>query len=156
MANSAHDDTPHVGAKLRLVWQWVRDQVDEGVANAGYEHLDPAHLRMLWYPGLDGRRPSDLATDRQISKQTVSYLINDLERRGYVVRVRDPLDGRARIVKLTTAGRTLEKVVNQLVLDAERQIAERLGPQRFRALCDALDALTPLPGARDTGTGPDE
>ena len=156
MANSAHDDTPHVGAKLRLVWQWVRDQVDEGVANAGYEHLVPAHLRMLWYPGLDGRRPSDLATDRQISKQTVSYLINDLERRGYVVRVRDPLDGRARIVKLTTAGRTLEKVVNQLVLDAERQIAERLGPQRFRALCDALDALTPLPGARDTGTGPDE
>lgn len=145
-----------MGAKLRLVWQWVRDQVNDGVSNAGYEHLDPAHLRMLWYPGLDGMRPSDLATDRQITKQTVSYLINDLEQRGYVVRVRDPLDGRARIVKLTPAGRKLEHTINQLALDAERQIAERLGPRRFRALREALDELAPPPGARCTSTGQDD
>lgn len=151
MTTPTDEQTPHVGAKLRMVWQWVRDQVDDGVRSEGYEHLDPAHLRMLWYPGLDGRRPSELASERQITKQTVSYLINDLEQRGYVVRVPDPRDGRARIVNLTPAGRRLEMVVNKLALDAELQIAERLGPRRFRALREALDELTPLLGGRDTG-----
>ena len=39
-----------------------------------------------------------------MSKPTVVYLVNDLERLGYVERVPDPGDGRAKLVCLTERG----------------------------------------------------
>ncbi len=74
---------------LRVVWQWVRDQLYEGVVAAGYEDLNPAHVGLWRYPGLDGLRPSQLADRVGITKQSVNDLLGHLERHGYLLRVPD-------------------------------------------------------------------
>lgn len=138
---------PYVGAMLRVVWQWVRDQLYAGVVAAGYDDLNPAHVAIFRYPSLDGLRPTQLADQIQITKQSVNDLLGHLEARGYLVRERDANDKRARVVRLTTKGRRLEKTINAQAHAAELRIAEMLGPNRFAHLHRALQVL-----ARDLAT----
>jgi len=131
----------YVGALLRVVWQWVRDQMYAGVVAAGYDDLNAAHIGLWRYPGLDGLRPSQLADLAGITKQSVNDLLGHLERHGYLVRVPDPADGRARVIRLTSDGRRLEQTIYAEAGAAQLRIAEILGPRRFAQLHSSLDLL---------------
>ena len=134
--------SPYVGALLRAVWQWVRDQMYLGVVNAGYDDLNPAHIGLWRYPGLDGLRPSQLADRAGITKQSVNELLAYLEQRGYLLRVPDPADGRARVIRLTAKGRRLQDTIYAQAGAAQLRIEEILGPQRFVELQSALELVT--------------
>lgn len=138
----AGEPRPYVGAVLRVVWQWVRDQLYAGVVAAGYDDLNAAHVALWRYPGLDGLRPSDLADRSGITKQSVNDLLGHLETHGYIRRVPDPADRRARVIRLTTRGRQLERTIYAEAGAAERRIAEILGPRRFAQLHSSLELLS--------------
>jgi DNA-binding MarR family transcriptional regulator len=135
------DPSPYVGAILGVVWQWVRDQLYAGVVAAGYDDLTAAHLGLWRYPGLEGLRPSQLADRRGITKQSVNDLLAHLEQRGYLKRVPDPADGRARVIRLTSKGWRLQQAIYAEAGAAESQIADILGPRRFAQLRSSLDLL---------------
>ncbi len=130
-----------MGASMRLVWQWVWAENYAGVVRAGYDDLNPAHVALFRHPTLDGRRLTDIVQQMQITKQSVHELVGHLEACGYLIRVPDPADRRARIVQLTARGRRLETVVRAQARQAEERIADILGPRRFVALQQALDEL---------------
>jgi DNA-binding MarR family transcriptional regulator len=142
VSSDSVDGGPYVGAMLRVVWQWVRERIFSGVVEAGYDDVNPAHVAMFRYPSLDGLRPSELAAQLQITKQSVNDLVGHLEERGYLVRKPDPIDGRARVVRLTTKGHRLEKTINGQAQTAELRIAEMLGPRPFAELRHALEELS--------------
>jgi DNA-binding MarR family transcriptional regulator len=148
--SSAHPDgevKPYVGALLRPVWQWVRDQMYSGVVAAGYDDLTAAHVGLWRYPGLDGLRPTELADRVEITKQSVNELLGHLEHRGYLQRVPDESDGRARVIRLTAKGRRLQQTIYDQAGAAEQGIAEALGPRRFAQLHSCLEVLKEqLPG----------
>jgi DNA-binding MarR family transcriptional regulator len=144
MSSDASEHSQYVGAMLRVVWQWVRDQIYSGVVEAGYDDLNPAHVALFRHPTLDGLRPTELAAQLQITKQSVNDLVGHLEARGYVVRKADPADGRARVVRLTAKGRRLEGTINAHAQGAEERIADMLGPRPFAQLRDALEQLSSL------------
>ena len=131
----------YVGAMLRVVWQWVRDQMYAGVVAAGYDDLSAAHVGLWRYPGLDGLRPSQAADLAGITKQSVNDLLGHLERHGYLGRVPDPADGRARVIRLTSKGRRLQQTIYAEAGAAEMRIAEILGPRRFAQLHSSLELL---------------
>ncbi len=134
-------DTPnplHIGGMLRQIWQWVRDEISAGVIAAGYDDLTAAHVALFRHPTLDRQRPTELAEQMQITKQSVNDLLAHLQARGYITREPDPADGRARVVRLTTKGKRLERVINDHAKAAELAIAARLGPRRFAQLRSAL------------------
>jgi DNA-binding MarR family transcriptional regulator len=131
----------------RVVWQWVRDQMYEGVVAAGYDDLNAAHIGLWRYPGLDGLRPSQLADRAGITKQSVNDLLGHLERHGYLLRVPDAADGRVRVIRLTTKGRRLQQTIHAEAQAAQERIAEILGPRRFAQLFSSLEVLTEQLGA---------
>jgi DNA-binding MarR family transcriptional regulator len=133
--------SPYVGAMLRVVWQWVRDQLYSGVVAAGFDDLNTAHVGLWRYPGLEGARPSQLADRAGITKQSVNDLLGHLERHGYLLRVADSADGRARVIRLTSKGRRLEETIYAEAGAAELRIAEILGPRRFAQLHSSLGLL---------------
>jgi DNA-binding MarR family transcriptional regulator len=133
--------SPYVGAMLRVIWLWVRDQLYAGVVAAGYDDLNAAHVGLWRYPGLDGLRPSQLADQAGVTKQSVNDLLGHLERHGYLERVPDSADGRARVIRLTSKGRRLQQTIHAEAQAAQLRIAEILGPRRFAQLHSSLELL---------------
>jgi DNA-binding MarR family transcriptional regulator len=89
-----------------------------------------------------GSRLTDLADRAHMTKQSVGEVVTDLEQRGYVERVPDPDDGRAKIIRLTERGHAALGVGRGLIDDIERDWAEQFGEERIAALRDALEAVT--------------
>lgn len=141
MSSDIKPSPPYIGYSLRVVWQWVWAQNFEAAARAGYDDVNPAHLSLFRYPGLDGCRLTDIANRMQITKQSVHELIGHLETRGYLVREPDPTNRRARLVRLTDKGWALQNVIKAQALEAERQCAAILGPRRFAQIKKALAVL---------------
>ena len=143
---------PYVGALMRVVWQWVREQMYAGVVGAGYDDLNAAHVGLWRYPGLEGLRPSELAGRVGIRKQSVNDLLGHLEQHGYLSRVPDEADGRARVIRLSAKGRRLQQTIYDQAGAAELRIAEILGPRRFTQLHSCLELLkeqlSPSPATR--------
>ena len=125
---SGKEPIPYIGALTRVVWQWVRDQMYAGVVAAGYDDLSAAHVGLWRHPGLDGFRPTALAERAGITKQSVNDLLGYLERQGFLVRVLDPADGRARVIQLTAKGRRLGQTIYAEAQAAQMRIAVILGP----------------------------
>jgi DNA-binding MarR family transcriptional regulator len=141
-SDAVNERSPYIGARLRVVWQWVRDQLYAGVVAEGYDDLNAAHVALWRYPGLEGLRPSQLADQVGITKQSVNDLLGHLERNGYLLRVSESADGRARVIRLTSKGNGLEQTIYAAAAAAQQRIAEILGPRRFAQLTSSLELLT--------------
>jgi DNA-binding MarR family transcriptional regulator len=89
-----------------------------------------------------GTRLTELAERAHMTKQSVGEVASDLEQRGYLERVPDPADGRAKIIRLTERGRDAYVVGRGLIDDLEREWGERFGEQRIVALREALELVT--------------
>jgi DNA-binding MarR family transcriptional regulator len=138
----------------RVVWQWVRQQIHTAVLNAGFDDLNPAHVAVFRYPTPDGMRPSDLAEDMQITKQSVNDLLGHLERRGYLVREHDPQDSRNRLIRLTDRGRQVEDITWAAAAQAERRAGELLGADQLDEFRRLLVDLVSRLGAVSDGVAP--
>jgi DNA-binding MarR family transcriptional regulator len=88
-----------------------------------------------------GTRLTDLARRARISKQGMMLVVDELETRGYVRRASDPRDARAKVVKLTTRGRTVATECRRAVQALETRSRRALGERRYDGLRDALADL---------------
>jgi DNA-binding MarR family transcriptional regulator len=134
-------DSRLVGSLLRVAWERVREQIYQGVRNDGFDDLNPAHVALFRYEGLDGQRPGQLAERMQITKQSINDLIRHLENCGYAETQQDPRDARARLISLTARGRRLEASVWKHARAAEDQLKEKIGAKRFATLLEILRAI---------------
>lgn len=89
-----------------------------------------------------GTRLTDLAERAFMTKQSVGEVVSDLEQRGYVERVPDPSDGRAKIIRLTGRGQEAMALGREIIDEIEQEWAERYGAERVAALRSSLEAIT--------------
>jgi DNA-binding MarR family transcriptional regulator len=68
-------------------------------------------------------------------------LVDDLERRGIVERQPDPSDRRAKLIVLTDKGLAALAPAGSIIEGLELEYANRIGEERFAAMCLALNAL---------------
>ncbi|MDN5860343.1 MAG: MarR family transcriptional regulator [Pseudonocardia sp.] len=108
------------------------------LAARGYPNIRPAHSRVFENLDSAGTRLTELAQRAQMTHPSMSELVTGLERMGYLERVADPDDGRARMVRLTAAGRALQRVALAEIAEIEEDWRRRLGPQVGPALRAAL------------------
>ena len=71
----------------------------------------------------EGSRLTELAERARMTKQSVGEVTTDLEQRGYVERVPDPADGRAKIIRLTDRGHEAQTLGFELIAEIEREWA---------------------------------
>jgi DNA-binding MarR family transcriptional regulator len=136
---------------LDVAFDEFSDELTRRVLAAGYTDLRPGHGCVFGTIDPEGSRLTDLAERACMTKQTVGEVASDLEKLGYVERVPDPSDGRAKIIRLTERGREAHAIGRGLIDDIERDWAERFGAERVAVLRSLLEdieaARSPLPPA---------
>jgi DNA-binding MarR family transcriptional regulator len=68
-------------------------------------------------------------------------IVDDLEQRGYVRRVPDADDARAKVVRLTARGRRYVAEARRAMAALEARARRELGERRYEALRDGLELL---------------
>jgi DNA-binding MarR family transcriptional regulator len=129
----AEDDTPNLGVLMFVAYRAMEQEIFEELRAAGYR-ATLAQGRLVARIGEHGNRLTELAESAQVTKQTAGVLVDQLEALGYVERVPDPTDARARIVRLARRGRDAQaqaRVVEQRVL---ARWTEHLGPRGIAQL----------------------
>lgn len=119
----------------------INELVSEGLAERGFADFRPAHGTIGQHLADRGSRVTELAQFVQLTKPTVVYLVNDLERLGYVERVPDPSDGRAKLVRLTSRGAQAQEAAREIVAQIEDDWSRIFGRRDFTALRTLLERL---------------
>ena len=135
------DDLPNLGVLLFLPYRAMEQRVFEEMARAGYGDMTPAQARVFQRIADGGSRLTDLAEQAQVTKQTAGFLVDQLERSGYVERVPDPSDGRARLVRVAPRGRKAVRASARVVERVEREWEEHLGRDGVETLRGLLARL---------------
>jgi DNA-binding MarR family transcriptional regulator len=91
--------------------------------------------------GENGRRPTELAHDLQLSPSGVTRALLPLEKRGIVERKRDPGDGRASHVFLTPAGRELVDEATKAAGERGTKLLRRLSVGQTKQLQRLLEEI---------------
>jgi DNA-binding MarR family transcriptional regulator len=118
------------------------EELTRRVAETRFSDIRITHGCVFGNIDPDGTRLTDLAERAFMTKQSVGEVVSDLEQRGYVERVPDPSDGRAKIIRLTDRGQEAMALGRELIAEIEQEWAERYGAERVAALRDALEAIT--------------
>lgn len=130
---------PMLGALLRRPLQALTVRVAADLAAAGFADLRPAHLVVFQHLETGGARLTDLAARAHMTKQSMWGLVEDLERFGYVERIPDPADKRARIVRRTGGGWAVERVARATVRAFEEEWTQRVGAERMQQFRGVLE-----------------
>ncbi len=134
-------ERPNLGVLLFVSYRALERRAFDAAVKAGATDLSIAQARILQRVGPHGTRVSDLAEQALVTKQTAGYLVEQLERTGYVERVPDPSDGRARLVRLTARARALVPAANA---EVERTLSEweaHVGAAALRQVDETLARL---------------
>ena len=133
--------TGHFGTLLRDPALAINEVVSERLAERGFTDFRRAHGTIGQHIADRGSRVTELAQLAQVSKPTVVYLVNDLERLGYVGRAPDPDDGRAKLVCLTERGARAQQAAREIVAQIEQDWSHLLGTRDFAMLRELLQRL---------------
>lgn len=131
---------PNLGLLLFYPYRAMETRVFERLEAAGFE-ITPAQSRIFQRISAEGSRLTDLAEQAQVTKQTAGFLVDQLEKAGYVRREPDPSDARARLVVIADRGRQTIPLAAEVVAEVEAEWTAHLGPQRAGQLRRALTAL---------------
>lgn len=132
---------PNPALLMYISARHAEQQIHDALVAAGYDDLTPAMARVAARIGDRGSRVTDLAEQARITKQSASALVDQLERAGYVERVVDPGDARARRVVLADRALGVREVAQRQERAIQRAWTRHLGADRMRALTEALTAL---------------
>jgi len=114
----------------------------------GYGDIREGHGCVFGFIDLEhGSRLTDLADASALTKQAVGEAVAELERLGYVERVPDPHDGRAKIIRLTDRGRAACLTGRSVFAEIEQQWAEQVGEDLVASLREAAERIAELEGA---------
>lgn len=126
---------------LREAFIAVNDRMIRRLVETGHGAVRPAHGAVFQYLDDEGTTVARLAERAQMTKQAMAELVTHLEKHGYVTRVADPNDGRAKRVLPTDKGREVIDIAQELIPQVERELDELLGPERADALRSDLERV---------------
>jgi DNA-binding MarR family transcriptional regulator len=143
-ASAPGDRPPSVALLLFSAYRIMEKRVFAALSGAGFGDVTPAQARLFRGIGHHGSRLTELATTAHVTKQTAGFLVEQLERAGYVTRVADPDDARARLVKIAPKGAAALPIAAAAVAEVEAEWAASIGSESMARLRETLLTLWDL------------
>jgi len=134
-------DQLNLGLLCYFPYRAMEARVFDALAAAGFDDVTVAQGRIFQRIGPRGTRLTDLAEQARVTKQTAGFLVDQMERTGYVRRVADPDDGRARLVVIAERGLAAVEFARAVEREVEAEWTEHLGADVTAQLRSALERL---------------
>lgn len=144
-----------IGSLLKRIYRLYSNELLGSLQSKGFTDLRPSFLEVLLYI-CDHEGPSikDIGLGCGLKKQTMTSHLNELEKRGYVVRRNNPNDKREQNIYLTDYGekfrlamlesiQEIEKAYSDLVGDVELERVEMM-LKNFHRKTDSMQGSLPL------------
>jgi DNA-binding MarR family transcriptional regulator len=131
----------NLGLLLREPYRIGSEELHRRIAERGHPQVRTPHGDVFGFLDAEGTSVSTLARRAQITKQSMAELVAHLERHGYVERVPDPADRRAKLVRATDRGREVYAIARAVVAELEAEWASKLGDAKMRQLRALLEEL---------------
>jgi DNA-binding MarR family transcriptional regulator len=125
-----------------------------------FADIRPTHGCVFRFVKGGGLRLTVLAEMAGMTKQSVGEIVDDLVARGYVKRIPDPDDKRAKIICLTERGERAQATGLALFAKVEKQWAKRYGADRIAQARELLEEVAaneapmPLPEPATSASTP--
>lgn len=139
----AQEPRPNIGRLLGRAHIELVAAVHARLDILGFGDVRPAHEPVFQLIDAGGTRVTELAMRAGISKQAMTELVAHLESGGYLTRVPDPSDGRAKLVVITERGWECIAAARAVVAEVEGEWRQAMGADRYaelHALLRDLDA----------------
>jgi DNA-binding MarR family transcriptional regulator len=130
-----------LGVALFIPYRYMEDRIFRALQEAGFDDWTLVQCRVFQRIAPDGSRLTDLADQAQMTKQSAGVLVDQLERLGYVRRVPDPADGRARLIVIEPRGRRAAELAIATSAEILSEWKAYLGTRNFTLLHQILDQL---------------
>ncbi len=140
-ATTARAAPENLAILLREPFRAMSAELHARLDAAGHGAVRPAHGAVMQFLDDDGTRVTALAERAQMTKQSMAELVVHLERHGYVERVPDPADRRAKLVRATPRGSEVYGIARALVDEITARVEARLGARRMAELRNLLEEL---------------
>ena len=137
---------PYTQSLLLYAYQSSARTLVDALREAGHDRIRPKHGAVFANIDAGGTRASLLAERAGMGRPAMGELIDQLEHLGYVRRVPDPDDRRAKLIVPTDAARRVTDEVHRFNQALEAEYRHRLGDKTYGTLRAALLELSP---ARD-------
>jgi len=113
----------------------------EELEQTEFGDIRPTHGCVFRFVRGPGMRLTGLAEMAGMTKQSIGEIVDDLEARGYVKRIPDPEDKRAKLICLTERGERAQETGLALFSKVEEQWAKRYGAKRIAQLRELLEEI---------------
>jgi DNA-binding MarR family transcriptional regulator len=125
---------------------WMLDQANHALGCEVAAALAPLDLGQRGFCVLSAAVDTDLTQTELagligLDKTTMVVTVDDLERKGLAERIPSPTDRRARVIKVTDAGRAKVAEGQQIVLGVQNDVLEALPPSERATFVGALMRL---------------
>ena len=140
MSRVEDEREPHVAVLFFVAQRAVEQRVLARLREAGFE-TTLAQGRLAARIGPHGTRLTELAESAQVTKQTAGHLVDQLEAAGYVERVPDPTDARARLVRIAAKGLEVQAVAREVEDEITQEWTRHLGRRDMAELRRIMDRL---------------
>lgn len=125
---------------IRLLNHYRRQGAQE-LAGLGYPDFRSSHFQVLAHIPGKGIRLTELAERAHLSLAAASEFVSELEDLGYLERLQDRRDRRAKLIFPTEKGRKAFKDGRRGAARIERRWAALAGSDRFEEACELLQEL---------------
>ena len=127
----------------------------EALGDEGYTDIRMRHTALFEALDEDGTRGSVLAERLGMTQQAMAQLLDDTQAAGYITRIPDPTDRRARVVMLTDRGQAAVELCYALLTRIEREYARLLDDgDEYASLKRGLTRLLNTLASRTETTAP--
>lgn len=127
---------------LRELSEWATAELYGAVQEAGFHEIRRVHELVFEPMELSGTRLVDIARSSKVSKNAIGQLANELEGAGYVRRIDDREDRRAKRLEPTHKGIAMLEEAMTASLALEKEIVRMIGSANARQLGLLLAMLT--------------
>ncbi len=141
MPPEPQDDELNLGLLCFIAYRALETRVLDALVDAGFDDVTASQGRVFARIGPSGTRVGDLAEQAQVTKQTATATVDRLERAGYVRRVPDPADARARLVVIAERGEKALLVARAVETEVEAEWVQYVGATAARQLRSALERI---------------